>query len=438
MKICIIGGGAGARSASRGIRQLNNNIQIDLFTAQNEIDYAPCEPPFVLRGSLEWKDIFYSGNFYEKSNICVHLKSRVTNIDRKNKYIAVGDQTYPYDKLILATGAIPSIPSIHGLDGKNEYTLGTNIADGKTLQQVISNHSTAAIIGSGAIGVEMAMALISKGYKKVYLLDMQENILPASLDKDMASLVESEMKKRGIELIMGANIKSIHRSPEGKCLALDDHEIAVPYVILSTGSHPNIELARKAGITIGKTGGILVNQYLQSNDPDIYAAGDCIENYDRIIGQKTRRLMVTTADRTGYIAGINVASQNPVPYEGTLLTFAIEILGYQVGTVGFTEKTANEKGLDILSITKTAPTTRAQYGGKPVHYKLIADRQSKRLIGAQIISEEKIRGMINEVSFAIAEKIAVKRLSEIETPYSPAIGLDPLLAGIIKLMGKLG
>jgi len=132
----------------------------------------------------------------------------------------------------------------------------------------------------------MAMALISKGYKKVYLLDMQENILPASLDKDMASLVESEMKKRGIELIMGANIKSIHRSPEGKCLALDDHEIAVPYVILSAGSHPNIELARKAGITIGKTGGILVNQYLQSNDPDIYAAGDCIENYDRIIGQK--------------------------------------------------------------------------------------------------------------------------------------------------------
>jgi len=90
MKICIIGGGAGARSASRGIRQLNNNIQIDLFTAQNEIDYAPCEPPFVLRGSLEWKDIFYSGNFYEKSNICVHLKSRVTNIDRKINILRLG------------------------------------------------------------------------------------------------------------------------------------------------------------------------------------------------------------------------------------------------------------------------------------------------------------------------------------------------------------
>ena len=437
MKICIIGGGAGGRSASRGIRQLDKNIQIDLFSTQAEIGYAPCEPPFVLRGSVKWEDIFYSGDFFEDNGISVHLSTEVTEIDRKNRCIIAEDKSYSYDKLILSPGAIPSVPAIPGLDGKNEYTVSTNIADGRALEQVISKHTSAAVIGAGAIGIEMAMALMEKNYEKVYLLDMQDNILPAGLDEDIASIVERAMKTKGLKLVMSANIKGVNGNSEVKRVILDDDEIEAPFLLLATGAKPNVDLAKRSGINIGETGGILVNEFLQTNDPNIYAAGDCIENYDRIIGQKTRRLMVTTADRTGYIAGRNLVSGNSTPYEGTLLTFAIEILGYQIGTVGFTEKIAKEKGLDTVSIAMTVPTTRVQYGGRPFHFKLIADRKSKRLIGAQIVSEEKIRGIINEMALAIAEKTPVNRLTSIETPYSPAIGLDPLSGGLAKLLRKL-
>lgn len=438
MKVCIIGGGAGGRSASRGIRELDKDSQVDLFSTQAEIGYAPCEPPFVLRGSVKWEDIFYSGNFFEKNGISIHLSTEITEIDRKNRRIIAEDKSYFYDKLILSPGAVPSVPAIPGLDGKNEYTVSTNIADGRALEQVISKHNSAAVIGAGAIGIEMVMALMAKNYKKIYLLDMQDNILPAGLDKDIASIVETAMKSKRLELIMSANINGVNGNSKGKYVILDDNEIEAPFLLLATGAKPNVNLAKQAGISIGETGGILVNEYLQTNDPDIYAAGDCIENYDRIIGQKTRRLMVTTADRTGYIAGRNLISGNSIPYEGTLLTFSIEILGYQIGAVGFTEKIAKEKGLDIVSITMTAPTTRVQYGGRPFHFKLIAERKSKRLIGAQIVSEEKILGVINEMAFAIAEKIPLNRLTAIETPYSPAIGLDPLSGGLAKLLRKLG
>jgi NADPH-dependent 2,4-dienoyl-CoA reductase/sulfur reductase-like enzyme len=181
----------------------------------------------------------------------------------------------------------------------------------------------------------------------------------------------------------------------------------------------------------------LVNQYLQTRDPDIYAAGDCIENWDCIIGSKTRRLMVTTAGRTGSLAGENLVAGNSLPYEGTLMTFTIEIFGYQIGTAGFTERLAREKGLDVICSTSTMPSTRPQYGGKPVHSKLIADRQTGTLVGAQIVSEEMIRGVVSAMAIAIAEKVPLDRLAVLETPYSPAVGMNPIGVGVAKLVREL-
>ena len=437
MKVCIIGAGAGARNASGRIRQLDKEAQIDIFSTQAEIGYAPCEPPFVLKGLVGWDDIFYGDNFFEQRNIAVHLNTEVTDILREEKRIVAGGQSYPYDKLILSPGAVPSIPPISGLDGKNEFTVSTNIADGKALEKIIPKYNRAAVIGAGAIGVEMTLALIAKGYQRVYLLDMQENILPASLDKDMAEKIEKVMQQKGVELILSASISSIKSDSGGKRVMLPNQELEVDIVFLTTGAKPNVELARRAGIEIGETGGILVNQYLQTSDPDIYAAGDCMENWDVIIGSKTCRLMVTTASRTGDVAGRNLVSGNSFDYEGTPMTFVIEVFGHQIGTVGFTERLAREKGLDVVSTTITSPTTRPQFGGKVFHYRLIGDREAKTLVGAQFISEETIRGIVNEMALAIAEKVPLRRLVQLETPYSPAVGMDPLLGGLASLLSKL-
>lgn len=437
MRVCIIGGGAGGRSAAGRIRHLDKQAQIDLFSTQSEIGYAPCEPPFVLKGLVDWDDIFYPGEFFEERNVAVHLNTEVTDILRKEKRIVAGDQSYPYDKLILSPGAVPSIPPIPGLDGENEFTVSTNIADGKALDKVIPRHTSAAVLGAGAIGIEMALALMARSYHKVYLLDVLENILPAALDKDMAEKVEEVMQREGVELILSASISSIRSESGKKRVILPDRELEVDLVLVTTGAKPNVELARKAGIEIGETGGILVNQYLQTSDPDIYAAGDCIENWDVIIGSKTRRLMVTTAGRTGDVAARNLVLENATTYEGTLMTFVIEVFGHQIGTVGFTEKLAREKGLDIVSTVISTPTTRPRYGGKTIHCKLIADRKAQTLVGAQIISEEMIRGVLNEMSLAISEKVPLHRLATLETPYSPAVGMDPLGGGVARLISRL-
>jgi NADH oxidase (H2O2-forming) len=439
MKVCIIGGGAGGLSSSMRIRQLDQQAQVDVFSKLAEIGYAPCEPPFVLRGVSSWDDIFYPGLSFEKRNITVHLSTEVTDILRKEKRIIAGGESYPYDKLILSQGTLPSIPPIPGLDGKNEFTLSQNIADGRALDKIIPKYRSAAVIGAGAIGVELTLALIARGYKEVYLLDVMENIFPTSLDKDIAGRVESVMQEKGIELVLSANISSVKNESGRKRIILPDRELEVDLIFLCTGSRPNVELARKAGIEIGETGGILVNQYLQTSDPDIYAAGDCIENWDMMTGSKTRRLMVTTAGRTGDVAARNLVLGNSTPYEGTSMSFIIEIFGHQIGSVGFTERLAREKGLDVVSATISSSTTRlTNYGSKLFHYKFIADRRTGTLVGAQVTSEEMISSVVSELTLAIAEKVPLQRLAVLEAPYSPGVGRDPIEDGVRALMRKLG
>jgi NADPH-dependent 2,4-dienoyl-CoA reductase/sulfur reductase-like enzyme len=437
MNICIIGAGAAGRNSSGWIRHLDKEAQIDIFSTQSEIGYAPCEPPFVLKGIAEWQDTFYPGKFFEDRDINVHLNTEVFDIITEEKRIVAGDRSYPYDKLLLCPGAMPSIPPIPGLDGQNEFTMSTNIADGKAVDKIIPKYSTAAVIGAGAIGIEITLALIARGYRKVYLLDIQENILPAGLDKDMAVKVEQVMQDKGIELILSADISSLRTESGMKHIILPDRKLEVEIVFLTTGARPNVEIAREAGIEIGETGGILVNQYLQTSDPDIYAAGDCLENWDMITNSKMSRLMVTTARRTGLVAGENLIKGNSTPYEGTLMTFVIEIFGNQIGAVGFTEKLAREKGMDIITATISSPTMRPHLGKNILHHKLIADRRTGTLIGAQVISQEMIRGTINELALAIAEKVPLPRLALLESPYSPAVGRDPIGDSVIRLMHKL-
>ena len=438
MKVCIIGGGAGGRSASGQIRQLDKQAEIDIFTRQAEIGYAPCELPFVLRGGIvTWDDIFYPGNFFEEKQINVHLNTEVTDILRQEKRVIAGGDSYTYDKAILSLGAVPSIPPIPGLDGKKEFSLSTNIADGRALRSIIPKYSSAAVIGAGAIGLEVTLALVARGYRNIYLLDMLENILPASLDKDMADRIESVMRKNGVELIMAAIISSVRSESGRKRVILPNRELEVDFVFFATGAKPNVELAQNADLQIGETGAIAVNQYLQTSDPDIYAVGDCMENWDVITGSKCRHLMVTTAGITGEIAATNLMQGNSIPYQGTAMTFIIEVFGYQVGSVGFTERLARDKGLDVVTHIATTLPTRPKYGRNPIYCKLIADRNTQSLVGAQVISEASIRGAIDELTLATAYRIPISKLSQIDTPYSPAVGGDHIRWTVRELTNRI-
>jgi len=442
LKVCIVGGGGGASNAANVIRSLDRQVHIDVFTNRGEIGNLPCEIPFVLKGTLpSWESSFaFRDKFYEDRSIQVHLNTEVTEIARQEKRLTAGGESHNYDKAILDLGASPVTPPIPGLDGHKEFVLSTGLNLARAFEDAIPKYSKAAIIGVGQIALEVAAILKSKSYSQICLVGRSDRILRAYLDKDMAEMVEDRIKGNGIELILSAQIVKIANKGNEKLLSLADKDLEVNLVFFGTGVKPNTSLAQKAGIRIGKTGAIAVNEYLQTSDRDIYAIGDCMENWERITGTKMRYQTATNAARTGRIAGRNLILGNVVRYPGTVMPFVTEIFGYQVGTVGFTETYAQERGFDVVSSITTTSTRRRLFGGKPIRIKLVADRKTRTLLGAQLISEELVAGKIDKLAVAVAKKITVEQLSLIDTCYSPTVsaGYEAVTMALDELTAKLG
>lgn len=440
MKVCIIGTGDGGATAANQIRRLNSEVQIDAFSKRAALGCPPCEMPVVIGGNMAtWDELirgFRQNSFWEKRSINLHLSTEVTEIVRDEKCLVAHGQKYDYDKLILAIGATPIIPPFSGLDGRNEFTLSTDMADGIALENAIRKYSEAAVVGGGFIALEIAAALRARGYRKVYLL-VRRGLLRAYLDEDLAKRLEDVIRENGVELILPASIESIASRQGKKHIRLSDRELDVDFVFMATGAEPDVELARQAGLNIGEAGAIAVNQYLQTSDPDIYAIGDCIENWDIITGTKRRHQLATNAIRTGYIAGRNAVLGNRITYEGTVMPFVTKVFGHQIGAAGFTEREAKEKGLDAVSVVVETPRLRERFGGKPAHYKLIADAKTGALIGAQIISEEIVSGTVDKLAVAIACNMPLMKLVQIDSSYSPHVQEDQLAVPMHRLIDKL-
>jgi NADH oxidase (H2O2-forming) len=441
MRVCIIGTGDGGATAANQVRRLDGEAQIDSFTKRAGLGIPPCETPLVIGGDIAtWDELargFRQSSFWEKRKIGLHLNTEVIEINTQENYIVAGGEKYSYDKLILALGATPSIPPLPGLDGKNEFTLSTDLADGVALEEAIRNHSEAAIIGGGFIGLEIAAALKARGYRKVYML-VRRALMRVSLDEDVSEKVAEVVRENGVELIMPADIKGLTSQKGRKQVNLSDQSLEVDFVLLATGTKPNAELARKAGLEIGESGAIAVNQHLQTSHPDIYAIGDCMENWDIVTGSKRQLQLATNSIRTGYIAGRNAALGNVLSYEGTVMPFVTKIFGHQIGAVGLTEREAREKGLEAVSVTVDTPRLRERFNGKPARYKLIAEGKTRTLIGAQIVSEEIVSGTVDKLAVAIASRMPLVKLVQIDSSYSPHVQEDQIAVPLHRLIDKLG
>jgi len=441
MRVCIIGTGDGGSTVANQVRRLVSDAQIDAFSRRAELGIPPCEMPLVIGGSIAtWNELvrgFRQNSFWEKRNIGLHLNTEVADIVKQQKYLIADGKKYSYDKLILALGAVPVIPSVPGLDGKNEFALSTDMADGVALSSAVAQSAEAAVVGGGFIGLEIAAALKARGYGKVYLL-VRRGIMRSYLDEDMAERIKDVVTQNGVELILPVKIENITTKGGRKCISLSDREIEVDFVFFATGAKPNVELARRAGLEIGETGAIAVNQYLQTSDPDIYAIGDCMENWDIVTGSKRRHQLAANAIRTGYIAGRNAALGNHLTYEGTVMPFVTKVFSHQIGAVGFTEREAREKGLEADLVAVDTPRLRDRFNGRPAHYKLIADAKTKTLIGAQIISEETVSGTVDKLAVAIACKMPIIKLVQIDSCYSPHVQEDQIAVPLHRLIDKLG
>jgi NADPH-dependent 2,4-dienoyl-CoA reductase/sulfur reductase-like enzyme len=440
VKVCIIGTGDSGATAANQIRRLNSEVHIDVFTDRAMLGCPPCEMPLVIGGHVAtWEELvrgFRQGAFWEKRNIDLHLSTRVTRIAKEAKQVVAGAESYDYDKLILALGAVPVVPHFQGSDGKNEFTLSTDMADGVAFRGAVSEQSEAAIVGGGFLALEIAAALKTRGYRKVHLL-VRRRLLRGYLDEDMAEKLQDLMRQSGVDLILQASIESIGSRRGKKLVRLSDRELDVDLIFFAAGSQPNVGLAQEAGLNIGESGAIEVNQYLQTSDPDIYAIGDCMQNWDISTGSKRRHQSAMNAVRTGYIAGRNSAGGNHITYYGTVMPFVTKVFNHQIGAVGLTEREAREKGLEAVSVMVETPRLRDKFNGRPAHYRLVADARTGVLLGAQVMSEEIVSGTVDKLAVAIACKMPVTRLVQLDSCYSPSVQEDQLAVPLHRLIDRL-
>jgi len=448
VKIVMVGGGGACIVCANTLRLLGNPAQIDIYTRRERTAYTPCEQPFVLRNTLSFEDMFYATPpWFEKKRIGLHTEKNVDSIDRKKKAIKVDGEEIPYDILVINTGASNKMPDIPGLVGDRVHFLTTELRYAKRIESVMPEGKRAVILGGGIIGLEMAETLIKKGYSSVSIMVSSNSLLSQQLDPDMGEKLNPLIKGAGVSVHLSASVIRAEPGKDEIRLFLSNGEtVEADWVLVAKGIVPDVELARKAGLKIGKTGGIEVNQYLQTSDPCIYAAGDCIEGWYMLNKKKIITALATHSNRNGRVIGRNIQFGNIVPFLGSLNTFGAEIFGTTIVSVGIKESVARREGLEVLSVVRKATTRKKMFNGEDFWAKLIADPDKQTLVGVQMLGPREVSRIGERVLLMIGEEIPLARISQYETIFSPPLSnaydlitneVDILINELLKMGGSV-
>lgn len=441
MKVVIIGGGAGGISTASNIRKYDENIEITVLTMDKYVSYSPCAIPYVLSHKIKSFDdiIMRTPEDYKNKNIDVLLKTTVTAIDKDRKeitYVSSDNETktMTYDKLVIATGGTPFIPPMKGVDLESVFKI-RDIDDGKKVKEYAKNCKSALITGAGLIGIEIAYALKEIGLK-VTLTEMLPQIVPKSLDQDMAAIVTKYLEMEGIDVVLGEPIIKLKGEKKVEAACFEDKEIEADMVILATGVRPCLELAEMAGCEIGRWA-IIVNEKMETSIEDIYAVGDCVESKDAILKTKTISPLGTTAVRQAKTCAQTITGKKS-KFNPVLNSMVTKVGKLEFGAVGLTTSFAQINNIKTV-VEKVEALTRARYypNAKPMDIKIICDANSK-IIGCQIIAEERVAERIDTMTLAITQELTCFDLSNIEFAYAPPVSMvtDPLVIAVEEVSKK--
>jgi NADPH-dependent 2,4-dienoyl-CoA reductase/sulfur reductase-like enzyme len=478
-KILIIGGVAAGTSAASKARRINPNAEITIIQEESQVSYGACGIPYVIEGLVaDFNKLIArpAEKFRDKYNIDVISNTRAIRIDALNKkvYAEAVDQVdnnkenssgissriiFEYDSLVIATGARSSIPKIKGISVEGDQgeavksrstmvkglLLLRNYGDGIYINESIKNSKSCVIIGAGLIGVEMAEAFRMRGME-VTLVERSDHILPKLLDKDLAEIIRKELEENGVKVILGEGLKEVVTSSRAPKLSLTssssssssssslkevrrvegvkttaNKEIAAEVVLLGTGIRPNSEIAREAGIKLGVADAIRVDEHMRTNITDIFAAGDCATASNYITDKDVYLPLGTTANKQGRVAGENAAGGNAI-FKGIAGSAITKIFDLFAGRTGLTKQEALQNGFEPIE-KEIRSVTRAGYypNKKSISIKLVADRTSQRILGAQIVGGEAVKGRIDLIALALLMKATVSDLANYDACYVPPV-----------------
>lgn len=426
MKIIIIGGVAGGATAATRLRRLSEDKEIIIFEKGEYVSFANCGLPYHIGGIIAERDkllLQTPESLKERYNLDARVFSEVLSINREEKTVIVKNlrtneiYTETYDKLLLSPGAEPIKPPFEGINSDKIFTL-RNIADMDKIIKQTSEKRNFVIVGGGFIGLEIAENLIDKG-KKVRLVELGNQVM-APVDFEIASFVHNKAKEKGLELLLETGVKKFEDHDEHIRVFFDENTfIQTEAVILAIGVKPETALAKNAGLEIGETGGILINEFMQTSDKDIYAVGDAVEVANYINGKKILIPLAWPANRQGRLVADNITFENKQKYSGSLGSSILKFFELSVASTGLNEKILKRNNIDYQTIIITKGHHAGYYpGAKDIVLKVIFDKNGK-IFGAQAVGEEGVDKRIDIIATAIKGNLNVQDLQEIEITYAP-------------------
>ncbi|MFD1040230.1 CoA-disulfide reductase [Virgibacillus byunsanensis] len=426
-KIVIVGGVAGGSTAAARLRRLDETAEIVMFEKGEYISFANCGLPYYIGETIKERDkllVQTVEGMSNRYNLDIRTFSEVTTIDRTKKSINVKNlqtgETYEetYDELILSPGARPIVPPIPGIEKANALFTLRNIPDTDRIKAYVDheNPKRAVVVGGGFIGLEMAENLYERGIE-VTIVEMAEQVM-APVDYEMASIIHHHLKEKGVNLILGDGVKAFENSGT-KIVTQNGLEIETDMILLSIGVRPENELAVHAGLSVGARGGIQVNASLQTNDPHVYAIGDAVEVKDYINEQPTMIPLAWPANRQGRLVADSIYGKKAM-YKGTLGTSIAKVFDYTVSTTGNNEKTLRRLGIPY-EVVHVHPVSHAGYypGASPIFLKLVFDKETGKIYGAQAIGIDGVDKRIDVIATAIKGGLSVLDLPDLELAYAP-------------------
>ncbi len=438
-RVVIVGAVALGPKVACRLRRLDSEAIITVLDRDNLISYGGCGIPYYVGGDINDIEDLYSTTshalrdkdfFSDCKAVNIRTEMEATAIDRENNRLLVKDlrsgeiDFISYDKLVLATGATPVRVAIPGCNLPRVVTV-SNLHHAENIKNLMKEGKVgrAVVIGAGAIGVELAEALTDLWGVETTLIERDSKVLPMALGKNIARIVKCQLEENGVRVLLNETVERIEQDEESgeHVVCVNNERISCDLVVLATGVRPNAELAATAGLSIGRGGGILVDNRLRTSDPSIYAGGDCVELTNLVSGGKTVMPLGSLANRHGRIIATNINGGSS-HFRGVVGTFCMKVFELGVATAGLTVDMAREAGYDpVVSVVSQADHAHFYPNSELIYMALVADRKSQKIVGVQATGKNgnAVKARVDTIAVLLEHGVNVDDICMLETGYAP-------------------